>query len=501
MERALKVMLLAVLTLLAAVGTNATAPTTWIDVVDTYGADPTCTKDAGPAINSAIAGVSGAGGVLFFQTGCYLIQTQILDTNAMAPSFSAPGITYLGYGRVTFLAGAGLTGSIMQFGDGNHIVRHRKISNIVFACGPDNPPGNAAGFTVGLKLDGLTNSEFDDVEIRRCSNFGLETFGDNPNNDVNFFGGEVIAGPATPIAGYPGKIVNYGVLIRPNSDGWSFHGTLFDGSLDGSAGVGIEVDSSGFTCAGCTVRNWEIGLAAALISTVNGVEVSGGTYSGNAVQIRAGLDYGSGSPIRVHGLSIHGASIESDIQSPGALQSNFCVDLQQVDGFAISGNHFRHCELASVRGLAEYPVSNFLTGGTYGGILGPNDIAQSGPYDVHGHNITLLGDPCNVSVSPAFCNSGVDVDGHLAQLGSGTVVIAADATSVTILDTFVNAGSRIFVSEDLTLGPKYDVPVTCNTAMGRTYSVTSKIPGKSFTITASAAPVGSPACLAFRVDN
>jgi hypothetical protein len=78
-------------------------------------------------------------------------------------------------------------------------------------------------------------------------------------------------------------------------------------------------------------------------------------------------------------------------------------------------------------------------------------------------------------------------------------VIAAGGTTVTVNTTAVTASSQIFIQEDSSLGTK--LGVTCNTATGRTYTVTSRIAGTSFQITSSAAPVTNPACLSYLIVN
>lgn len=76
---------------------------------------------------------------------------------------------------------------------------------------------------------------------------------------------------------------------------------------------------------------------------------------------------------------------------------------------------------------------------------------------------------------------------------TGSVTIAAAATTVTVSVTSVIANTTIFIQEDSTLGTK--LGVTCNTVLGRTYTVTTRTSGTSFVITASAAPAANPACL------
>lgn len=89
--------------------------------------------------------------------------------------------------------------------------------------------------------------------------------------------------------------------------------------------------------------------------------------------------------------------------------------------------------------------------------------------------------------------------GTCSAAPAGFVSIAAAATTVTVSTTAVTALSQILIQEDATVGTP--LSVTCNTTLGRTYMVTTRTAGTSFVITASAAPVTNPACLAFSIIN
>ncbi len=89
--------------------------------------------------------------------------------------------------------------------------------------------------------------------------------------------------------------------------------------------------------------------------------------------------------------------------------------------------------------------------------------------------------------------------GTCAASAAGFVSIAAAATTVTVATTRVTANSQILVTEDATLGTA--LSVTCNTATGRTYTVTTRTAGTSFILTSSAAPSTNPACLSFYILN
>lgn len=81
---------------------------------------------------------------------------------------------------------------------------------------------------------------------------------------------------------------------------------------------------------------------------------------------------------------------------------------------------------------------------------------------------------------------------------SGSVSIAAVATTVTVATGQVTANSVILVSEDSSLGTK--LGVTCNTTPGTALSVTARTPATSFVITGNA-PAVNPRCLNFWIIN
>ena len=96
---------------------------------------------------------------------------------------------------------------------------------------------------------------------------------------------------------------------------------------------------------------------------------------------------------------------------------------------------------------------------------------------------------CVSSASPAVCGNAP----------SGSVTIAAAATTKTVNSTAVTANSQILIMEDSSLGTR--LSVTCNTTIVRTYVVTARTAGTSFVVTASAAPTTNPACLSYEIIN
>ena len=96
---------------------------------------------------------------------------------------------------------------------------------------------------------------------------------------------------------------------------------------------------------------------------------------------------------------------------------------------------------------------------------------------------------CSSVASPAKCDSAP----------AGSFVLGVGSTSATVNTTAVTANSQILIIEDSSLGAK--LGVSCNTATGRTYMITDRAPGLSFTVSSSLAPTDHPACLSFQLLN
>lgn len=119
-----------------------------------------------------------------------------------------------------------------------------------------------------------------------------------------------------------------------------------------------------------------------------------------------------------------------------------------------------------------------------------------------GNNAASVGQagvPLNVVDSVTTTQNCSSSGGSCGSAFNGVVSIAAGATTVTVSSTKVTANSNILLTEDSSVGAR--LGVTCNTATGRTYTVTSRTAGTSFVITGSAAPATTPACLTFFIIN
>jgi len=96
---------------------------------------------------------------------------------------------------------------------------------------------------------------------------------------------------------------------------------------------------------------------------------------------------------------------------------------------------------------------------------------------------------CSSSLSPAVCGAAP----------AGSFILPVNATSVTVNTTAVTNNSQVILQEDSSLG--VNLRVTCDRTTGRTYAVSSRISGASFTVLSNTSPVANPACLSYSVNN
>jgi len=129
--------------------------------------------------------------------------------------------------------------------------------------------------------------------------------------------------------------------------------------------------------------------------------------------------------------------------------------------------------------------NNNVRGNKIGGIFN-GAISSSGFLFQNNIGDTNVG-VCASNTSPAQCGVA----------SAGSVAMAAAATTIVVNTTAVSSASKISVSEDSSLGSL--LGVACNTTSGRTYTITARKSGASFTITASAAPSINPVCLNYLI--
>lgn len=96
---------------------------------------------------------------------------------------------------------------------------------------------------------------------------------------------------------------------------------------------------------------------------------------------------------------------------------------------------------------------------------------------------------CSSTASPAKCEAAP----------AGSFILGPGITTAKVNTSAVTANSQIMVVEDSSLGAR--LGVSCAKTPGRTYMVTDRVPGQSFTISSSSAPTDKPACLSFQLLN
>lgn len=96
---------------------------------------------------------------------------------------------------------------------------------------------------------------------------------------------------------------------------------------------------------------------------------------------------------------------------------------------------------------------------------------------------------CSSTTTPSTCGSAP----------SGSVAMPTGGDTIVVNTTAVTANSQIMVTEDSSLGSR--LGITCNTAVGRRYTISARTAGTSFTIRANANPATNKACLSYFIVN
>ena len=96
---------------------------------------------------------------------------------------------------------------------------------------------------------------------------------------------------------------------------------------------------------------------------------------------------------------------------------------------------------------------------------------------------------CSSVASPAKCDTAP----------AGSFVLGVGSTTSRVNTTAVTPNSQILIIEDSSLGAK--LGVACNKTTGRTYMITDRTPGVSFSVSSSFAPTDHPACLSYQLFN
>lgn len=115
----------------------------------------------------------------------------------------------------------------------------------------------------------------------------------------------------------------------------------------------------------------------------------------------------------------------------------------------------------------------------------------AGPLSVASFSVASIqtNSNCASTASPSSCSSA----------SAGSVAIAAGDTTLVVNTTAVTAVSQIFITEDTSLGSR--LGITCNATPGRSYSITSRVAGTSFTVRSSGDIATNKACLNYLIAN
>lgn len=369
------------------------------------------------------------------------------------------------------------------------VVGQGHSSSVLFFA-PNFNTGNTAGGCVFL-LSCFFGGDFEDHEDYGIIGLGFKNFTiSSPASILKC--GNACSAKFLQISALGSGVANLaGISITGQSA--VCHGCYVDGAGAGGSGIVVSglgpigtissFTNQGYQCTTGTVC-YDIGstLNANSFTNVHGVNVGGtltitgteinenNTFCALAISNSAAIVNSIGSTWINANAGGGGACFTSNggtlnLSSSSVTNSNAAITSQAHTGNVVNDNGGN-----TVTG----PVSAYL--GTW------NFRNSSGIPAALGN--------CSSSASPAVC----------ASAPSGSVVIAAAATTVTVNTTSVTANSQIFISEDDTLGTK--LGVTCNTTLAaRTYEISARTAGTSFQITSSAAPVTNPACLSYTIIN
>jgi hypothetical protein len=413
----MKRLLFVLLSLFVAAGARAqSTSSSWVDVTNNpagHNVSNTCSSDAGPKINLLIAAMPAGSGVLFFPAGCYLISHQILDANSSA------WITYLGSGNVQLQAGTGTaapTNSIIQFGNNSTTVTARKIENLYFNCNGDTIDG--------VDIDGLINSEFDDVSVYACHGTAVQTVGTNSSNWSNIFLGGLIESD-----GIAGSGVLIGTNAAANANGWSFYGTRIVGN--NSSGTGLDFEGYGGGFYGGDVAGWSTGIGIADNNPNGGTppQIGGFAISGSYIENNAyyGIRVGNAGSA---GNKAAGVSITGNYINCNNLAHTWGVLLDQAVGFSVMNNHIRQCTGAALKGQPD--ATN--QGADYG-FVGANFIDGGQPVLLQGSNNTVTS-----SVSTKSANYTLSGNDSWINVTGNTTISIPHAMTAQHWDVF-NSGT------------------------------------------------------------
>ena len=415
------------------------------------------------ALQSASAAASLAHGTIYVPTGGYIFSSLPFNFNAVDP---APGIVGDGPTATVFYPTTDYDFSSTSTQNGM-LVRYVNATH-----------GRLSNFSInGVGYNRYGQSNY--FALMLGSNFGV-----NENVTVQNIGGV-------------GACMAY---IGNHTDNYAMHVTECGNANSNTSIYGLYVSGGQNTFHGTTIANSATGVPMVLLYQV------GKAVTDNYFRC-FGCFFDEGSSSGQSNISVvdsPGDILFSGIMSyVGASQVALTVDGTSTNvkiRDSTLGNPGEQSAMTALKVLSggiAYVSNSVLN--TAGGGFSINNAGTV--YDMGGNTVTnTTGAGGLVLLKTAFnCSDGAGA-AACGAAAAGSVVIDAGATSVTVSSTSVTANSQILITEDSSLGTKLGA-ITCNTALGRNYSITARTAATSFVITTDATPVTNPSCLSYLVIN
>ena len=455
----------------------------WADV-RAFGAKGDGINDDTAAIQAAINSLT-QGGVVLFPPGNYLLTSTLsISTSSISlqgsgsfgnadvgTNFTGTRLTWVG-GASTMVAVAPVTGA------SNQALKRTGIADLSFEC--------AGGASIGLSINSSHYGTFKNLYFKNCNTAAIDmnvvaTLGEARDNTKNIF--ENISIRQLDGTGGSGIGIRMDGDVAANTSNNDFFdiGIVY---LNGIAVKMINTDSN---------RIYGLVLNRAPGGTGIGVELGGSnTYGMNS---RGNIfNYTEAGP----GGVVHrgtGLAYPADRNNFYAYTQENGAPLPVLEGSANTTYHtdkFWNKLVVAVGslGLDTATAGTLSIGSTIANAItiGRTGITTTIPGILSwGKAATVT--KCTSSASPASCSAAP----------AGSVALAAAATTLVVNTTAVTAGSQILITEDSSLGSL--LGITCNTTAGRTYSVSARTAGTSFTIKSNTAPTTNKACLSYLIIN
>lgn len=118
----------------------------------------------------------------------------------------------------------------------------------------------------------------------------------------------------------------------------------------------------------------------------------------------------------------------------------------------------------------------------------------------HAGATTTVSGPLNITSLHTTSNCGsVSVPAACGSAPAGSITLPNGSNTIIVNTTAITPNSQVFITEDPSLGAR--LGVTCNTNTNRSYSISARVPGTSFTIKSNINPSQTHACLNYLIVN